>query len=338
MSYRLLTLLLWPIFFIYTLKISLRDKSPRYFFQRLGFAYVKQKRSNIWIHCASVGEVNTYFPLHIKCIEEYPHATFIITTNTVTGAHTVIKKISQYDLKQTQHCYLPIESSFAIKRFITAYKPSQCLIMETEIWPLLYQRCNKNNISISIINGRLSQRTLNTHRWVKSLYKNSLSMVKQIICKSQDELNHFLTLGAKPEQCIVGGNLKFTFIDQTQIIQAIKINDRQYVVAASTHDDEELQLATLWKKINTELLLVIIPRHPNRSHQIQKQLNTLNIQYSIRSKKQTVFNDTKIYLADTLGELTSFMQGAEFVFMGGSLIQHGGQNILEPGNGLFEKT
>jgi len=326
MTYRLLTKLLWPVFFIYTLKISLRDKSFRYFLQRLGFSYPVQKSRTMWIHCASVGEVNTYLPLHLKLLEHFHDTQFVITTNTVTGASTV----ARHNIERTRHCYLPIESGFAIKYFIKAWQPSQCLIMETEIWPLLYQLCHKNNISISIINARLSHRTLSANRWIKSLYKTSLSQVSKILCKSDEELENYKSLGANNTQLSVAGNLKFTSIDTPQSLQAITLDNRAYCVAASTHHDEERQLATLWNKLNPDMLLVIVPRHPNRSKAIQKQLTTLNINFSVRSQQQTLSDDTKIYLADTLGELTQFMMGAEFVFVGGSLIKHGGQNILEP--------
>ncbi|MCW9047804.1 MAG: hypothetical protein OQK46_06970 [Gammaproteobacteria bacterium] len=326
MSYRLLTIFLWPVFFIYTLKIAIRDKSSRYLLQRLGFSYASQKNRTIWIHCASVGEVNTYLTLHLKLLEHHPDKQFVITTNTVTGASTV----ARHNPPRTQHCFLPIESKFAISRFLKQTKPSLCLIMETEIWPLLYQTLYTNKIPISIINARLSHRTLSANNWVKSIYKTSLSYVDKILCKSSEELTNFKTLGADNQQLLVAGNLKFVSASNNLHVTAINLKGRTYCVAASTHNDEELQLATLWKNLNPDMLLVIVPRHPNRSKQIQKQLNSLNIEYAVRSQPSTLQDKTKIYLADTLGELTNFMKGAEFVFIGGSLIKHGGQNILEP--------
>ena len=326
MSYRLLTLFLWPVFFIYTLKIALRDNSRRYFLQRLGFSYPLQKNKSIWIHCASVGEVNTYLALHLKLLECFPNTNFIITTNTVTGANTV----KRHKLPRTQHCYLPIESGFAIKRFLKTTNPSLCLIMETEIWPLLYKLTNFKHIPLSIINARLSHRTLSANNWVKSVYNTSLTYVDKILCKSNEELVNFKTLGAQSKQLLVAGNLKFVSTNNEYQEKPIKLDGHTYCVAASTHHDEELQLAILWKKLKPGMLLVIVPRHPNRSKQIQKQLDSININYAVRSQSSSLQNKTEIYLADTLGELTNFMIGAEFVFIGGSLVKHGGQNILEP--------
>ena len=326
MIYRLLSIALWPLFLIYTLKIALRDKSSRYFFQRLGFSYPSKKTKTIWIHCASVGEVNTCLPLHHKLLAQFPDTHFVITTNTVTGSSTVLRA----NLKRTQHCFLPIESAFAISRFLNAWQPSQALIMETEIWPLLYKKCHLKNIPISIINARLSHRTLNANNWIKALYKTSLCYVNKILCKSENELNNFKALGASNKQLIVAGNLKFTFTDNLKTATPINLDNRKYCVAASTHNNEEEQLANVWNKLDTDILLVIVPRHPHRSKQIQKQLSTLNINFSVRSKKQNINETTRVYLADTLGELAQFMQQAELVFIGGSFIKHGGQNILEP--------
>ena len=333
MSYRIVVFLLWPVFFLYTLKIALRDRSSRYFLQRLGFSYAKKTGSKAnntyWIHCASVGEVNTYIPLHRKLIEQFPNTDFIITTNTSTGASTV----ARHAIERTTHYYLPIESSFAIKRFLKAVQPARCLIMETEIWPLLYKHCSKLHIPISIINARLSHRTLNANRWIKNIYKESLRGVEKIFCKSQQEVLNFKQLGATDEKLLDTGNLKFASADETDISQAIDLNSRPYYVVASTHHDEEQQLAQLWSELGRELnsntVLVIVPRHPNRSEQIQKQLVNLKLNFAVRSKQQALDENTNIYLADTLGELTGFMAGADCVFIGGSLIPHGGQNILE---------
>ena len=326
MSYRLLTIILFPVFFLYTLKIALRDKSLRYFSQRLGFGYPHQNSKTIWIHCASVGETNTYLPLHLKLLENHPDTHFIITTNTTTGADTV----KRHKAPRTTHCYLPIESSFAIKQFIKTCKPQRCLIMETEIWPLLYRHCYKQNIQIDIINARLSHRTLDANKWIKSVYKQSLNKVNRILCKSAFELNNFTSLGAKPEQLKIAGNLKFTSVEKTSANLANNFVNRPYCIAASTHNNEEQQLAALWGRLTTDKLLVIAPRHPNRSEQIQKQLNELDLNYAVRSLHQTINKNTQVYLADTLGELNDFMVYADFVFIGGSLIKHGGQNLLEP--------
>ncbi|VAW65142.1 3-deoxy-D-manno-octulosonic acid transferase [hydrothermal vent metagenome] len=325
MDYLFLTILIWPIFFLYTVKIAIRDKSLRYLLQRLGHAYPQQSEGHIWIHCASVGEVNTLMPLLHKLLEQFPESRFVITTNTTTGAQTV----ARHNPERTQHCYLPVESFFSINRFLYAWQVQQCLIMETEIWPLLYSCCARQHIEITLINARLSHRTLTAGKWLKKQYRESFKKVNRILCKSEQELNNFKTLGATNEQLYVCGNLKFTIADKSAHTPPVNLSNRTYCVAASTHDDEERQLSQLWQKLNSEDLLVIVPRHPERSEKIQKQLNKLDIHYAVRSKQDNISHNTDIYLADTLGELTSFIAAAKIVFMGGSLIPHGGQNLLE---------
>ncbi len=327
MSYRLLTLLLWPLLFLYSAKIAWRDKSLNYLQQRLGFNY-RNSKCDLWIHCASVGEVNTYLPLHKKLLAQYPEMQCLITTNTTTGAQTVQRQ----KLKHTRHCYLPIESGFAISRFLNAAQPQQCLIMETELWPLLYRHCAKKNIRITLINARLSHKTLRANKWIRQLYRDTLRHVNKILCKSTNEYQHYLQLGASETQLEVVGNLKFSITAHTDSQTANlpdELQQRGYCVAASTHHNEEQQLAQLWQQLDTPHLLVIVPRHPNRSEQIQKQLSGLQINYAVRSKQQTVDASTRVYLADTLGELRQFIAGARCVFIGGSLVDHGGQNILE---------
>ncbi|MCW9014673.1 MAG: hypothetical protein OQL06_12890, partial [Gammaproteobacteria bacterium] len=184
---------------------------------------------------------------------------------------------------------------------------------------------------IAIINGRLSHKTLNTSNWIKQQYKASLNLVDKILVRNDQEKNNFIQLGASPEKLEVLGNLKFSLHISDSENQLDNFTSRPYILAASTHDNEELQLAQLWKKLQPDNhLLVIAPRHPERTRSILQQLAPLDLDIAVRSKQQTITSTTDIYLADTVGELVSFMRGADIVFMGGSLVPHGGQNLLEP--------
>lgn len=338
--YRLLTYLLAPVFLFYTLRISFRDRSWRYCLQRLGFSYslsinniaaeqYNKQQQPIWIHCASVGEINTYVLLHKQLVQQYPQHQFLITTNTTTGASNLLSAIKRDATPRTLHSFLPIENNVCIAAFLNFWQPQRCLIMETEIWPLLYSHCQQRHIQIDILNARLSHRTLNGPGWIKKYYQQSLQSVKQILCKSEQERQHFLQLGANASQLVIAGNLKFAHQDINTTDTDSRLIDRAYCLAASTHHNEEQLLADLWLQINTDRLLVIAPRHPNRSAQIQKQLRQLNVRYAVRSKQQIIEDDCQIYLADTLGELNRLMRDADFVYIGGSMIKHGGQNILE---------
>ena len=327
MSYRFLTLLLWPIFFIYTLKIARRHSDKRYLKQRLGWSLPLLNKKPIWIHCASVGEVNTFLPLLKLLNKNYPEEKFLITTNTPTGALIVESR----QLKNTKHCYLPYDSFSAVSRFLNYVQPKLALIMETEIWPQLYKQCKIRNIPISIINGRLSSKTLDTNNWIKKLYKITLENIDNVLVRSEQDKNNYIKLGADEKNISVIGNLKFSNETSIEIKVLQNFTNRSYVLAASTHDDEEYQLAKMWQSINNQgQLLVIAPRHPDRTESILQKLKPLNLNIAVRSKSNEITEQTDLYLADTLGELKSFIKNAEVVFMAGSLIPHGGQNLLEP--------
>jgi len=325
LPYRLLLRLLFPVLALYTLRRSFRDGNRRYFWQRFGLQQPKLQHP-IWLHCASVGEVNAAAPLLDALLKQHPNETFLLTSNTPTGQQTAKKRWGN----KIHLSYLPLDYSLFMQLFLKATQPRCALIMETEIWPNLYQLCQRQRISISIINARLSPRTLNSHAVFRHAYQEALKNVT-VLAKSKQDSRNFQILGTPPAQIQVVGNLKFA----QQKIPASQTNpmQRPYLLAISSHDDEELRLAKVWQQIQAEYpnhLLVIAPRHPERRQQILQKLAPLQLNIAVRSKQEAVKKQTDLYLADTLGELNLFMPHAELIFIGGSLIPHGGQNLLEP--------
>ena len=327
MSYRLLMLLLWPVWFIYTLRIAWRERDGRYFKQRLGYGLTLQNNAPLWIHCASVGEVNTWLPLHQLLLQQYPTLHFVITTVTPTGARTVLK----HALKNTQHVYLPIDTPAAVKRFLQKIRPRLALIMETELWPELYRQCQQNLTPLVIVNARLSHKTLNANSWIRKLYADALRRVSRILARGQDDADGYLSLGANPGLIQTIGSLKFSALPLQPATLLPELANKKYILIASTHADEEWQLAQLWKKLSMmDVLLVIAPRHPQRRDAILRQLAPLAQSIAVRSRGDVITSATRIYLADTLGEMLPLMSQAMLVVMGGSFVPHGGQNCLEP--------
>jgi 3-deoxy-D-manno-octulosonic-acid transferase len=203
--------------------------------------------------------------------------------------------------------------------------------METELWPLLYRQCHRRQIPISIINGRLSARTLHSNNWVRTRYRQALAQVDHVLCRTAADRQAFIQLGMDQQGCEILGNLKFAQPLTTSTGPLAELADRPYVLAASTHDDEEWQLSKIWAGMSKHpQLLVIAPRHPQRARAILEQLRPLHIKIAQRSRADSVTDATDVYLADTLGELGALIAGAELVFIGGSLIPRGGQNLLEP--------
>jgi 3-deoxy-D-manno-octulosonic-acid transferase len=323
----MLMIVLAPLLMCHSVWQALRAKSLRLGLQRLGLAYPQRDDQPIWIHAASVGEVNAVIPLIKKLRIRYPQINIIITTITPTGAANASNKLP-HDI---QHVFLPIDQTWSVSRFLKALNPRVALIMETEIWPQLYHHCAKQNIPLMVINGRLSERTLNTMAWIRRIYTTTLSTVGRVLARSETDKEHFIALGVAPEKIKTLGNIKYAQCDETKIPTKRSITQRPYVLAASTHDDEELRFLRIWQSIDThDHLLIIAPRHPQRIREILAQLNPLCGNIAIRSQNDLITEDTQVYIADTLGELELFIQGAELVFMGGSLIPRGGQNILEP--------
>ncbi|HEY9051413.1 MAG TPA: 3-deoxy-D-manno-octulosonic acid transferase, partial [Gammaproteobacteria bacterium] len=293
----------------------------------LGFGYAGFAEKVIWLHCASVGEVNTALPLLKLLVDKYPRQKIVISTNTCTGA-TIIERNK---LHNVMHCFLPLDGVFAVNHFLEAIQPKLAIIVETELWPSLYGACRKKSIPVAIVNGRLSPKTLQAKGFIRKEYKKSLQIVDHVLARSAQDKASYIELGAVAESVEVVGNLKFAQRVMHEQKALPNFTDRAFVLAASTHDDEEYQLAAIWKQLQRpDYLLVIVPRHPERGMGIVRQLHKLQLNIALRSRNDDIDEKTDVYIADTIGELTAFIEKASLVFMGGSLISRGGQNLLEP--------
>ena len=323
--YKLLLLILFPPLALYTLWQSFRAFEFRYFLQRLAIFFPhKVTKNGIWIHAASVGEVNAVIPLLIKIQNEFPELPLTITTNTVTSASIVKTQLP----KTIQHYYFPLDYRYAVKRIIKKIKPKVVFIVETEFWPNLYLELDKQKIALNIINGRISEKTLHAKKWLKDIYAEILPRVTYVYSRSETDQSRFIELGLPKDKTQVLGNIKFSALS-TEKVEPTNLN-RTYVLAASTRDNEEQLIVDAWIKTqDNKHLLVIVPRHPHRLAEILKQLNSFNLNIAVRSKKDSLSADTNIYIADTIGELKQFIAGSEFVLMGGSFVEKGGHNILE---------
>jgi 3-deoxy-D-manno-octulosonic-acid transferase len=326
LAYRLLIILLSPAILGHIIWLSIKNKESRYFWQRLGFHCSDLPTGGLWFHCASVGEVNTLLPLLKNLQARNAQLTFILTTNTITGGRIVTRQKLDY----LYHCYLPFDWMNCIRRFIARAKPAELYVMETEIWPNLFAACEQKKIPLCLINARLSSKTTSANRFVKSLLRLSLAKVKAIYARSDNDADAYRQLGADEHIIKTIGNLKFTTainISQPAESRNLAIN-RDYVLLASTHQDEEKRFYDIWKQLNRDELLVIAPRHPERSASIISQLDCKDI--AVRSKGDEITTQTKIFLLDTIGELKDLFAAAKLVIMGGSFTAIGGHNIMEP--------
>tara|TARA_B100000945_G_scaffold96684_2_gene75603 strand:- start:6536 stop:7759 length:1224 start_codon:yes stop_codon:yes gene_type:complete len=322
--YNLLVYILSPIIIIKILYDSLqRGNDSNFIKQRLGLLSFKKNQETIWLHASSVGETKIALKL-LKTFREKNLNDQIVITTTTKSSKAILDKSNE----NFKHYYLPFDFLLTIGRFIKAINPKICIIIETEIWPNMINICAKRKTPIIIVNARLSKKTLNANMLIKKIYVNTLSLINGIYCKSEREKENYLILGANQKKVSVLGNIKLC--ESSNDIGRDRLIERKYVLAASTHPGEERQIITEWLKINDKrTLLVIVPRHPERLGDILSDIPLSLVRVAIRSKKDKIRNNTQIYIADTIGELEDFMQHCEFVFMGGSLVDHGGQNFLE---------
>ena len=334
--YRFLLWLLFPAVVAFTIAIALRDGSARYLAQRLGCLRAANTATRpLWIHCASVGETNTALILVKAWLNRHPDDAFTFTTNTITAARVLAAHARKAAHGQIRHYYLPLDYPLFCRRFLNVVKPRCALIMETEIWLNLFSECRSRNIPLLIINARLSQQTLNGGRRFKSYYRQSLAAATRILARNEQDAAAFTALGAKPDTVETVGNLKQAAppADADSLPNLI---NRRYLLAASTHEDEEMQAARAWRRALASgnypenPLLVIAPRHPQRGRTIAQQLKKQGFQVRLKSHDPLLQENTDVYIADTIGELPALIRHADLVFMGGSLTPIGGHNVFEP--------
>ncbi len=324
--YRMVFYLALPFLVIYTSARAAQDGGTRYLRQRLGMR-LPSLQNPLWIHCASVGEVLAVAPLLELIMRKHTEIAIVVTTNTSTGARVLRHNFGD----RITHAYLPLDFRGGVRRFLQQVNPRCALIFETEIWPELFHQCDMFKLPLFIVNGRLSKRTLQAPGFVRALYAETLNRVVGILARSKEDARSFKSLGAQQDRVIMLGNLKFARPDNWTPERLVNPIGRAYWLAASTHADEEVRVAQTWKKVHSgDHLLVIAPRYPRRGIGIARKLTALGWQVSLRSRNDPITTATQIYVVDTLGEMPAFMQHAQFVFMGGSLVNRGGHNILEP--------
>ena len=321
-SYRLLSLLLLPVWLFHAITHARKFAVADYLRLRSCANSIKPQ-GQIWVHAASVGEVESVSPLVSGLLDQ--GQTILFTSFTATGFLTIKRNFSD----QVQASIIPIDFIWHCRRFFRQHSIKCCLLMETELWPELLYQAARNNIPIIQLNARLSKKSLEAPLFVRSLLRRTLAYISLHLTRDENDKTNLISLGAAPRRIKVIGNLKSRATVQ---VGAAKLVDRPYVLLASSHADEELQLLQHRPQKHRRQLIVIAPRHPKRSQDIQRHLNSLNVKYAVRSLSQPVTDNTEVYLADTLGELKSFMAHAQIVIMGGSFDQTGGHNLLEPAN------
>lgn len=314
-------------------------RSPAYrsrWQERFGFLpWHDAEKPVIWLHAVSVGEVNAAAPIITRILEEYSNYQVLVTTVTPTGAATV----EQHFADDVIHRYLPYDLPFSVARFLKCVRPLLLITMETEIWPNLYHACEDSGIPVLIINARLSKKSAKGYRLVSSLMRQTLEKVDVIAAQTSQDANRFASFGATKDKVVVAGNLKFdisvpaSIIEQAQSLKRYFSVNRPIWIAASTQEGEEEIVLEAHKKILKEYadaVLILAPRHPERVTKVSSICNKLGLDYVKRTDQSPFPNECNVYLLDTLGELQLHYAASQIAFVGGSLVNTGGQNMMEP--------
>jgi 3-deoxy-D-manno-octulosonic-acid transferase len=237
------------------------------------------------------------------------------------------------------HVYAPLDLPGAVKRFLDRIRPSLLIIMETEIWPNLYFQAARRGIPIMIANARISDRSISGYRRFRSLTVDALKQVSQIAAQSERDVERLIDIGADEHKVEVTGNLKFevklrpSLAETGESIHLAWGANRQVLVAGSTHEGDEGPLLTAFSgllQVFPDLLLVLVPRHPERFSRAAQSARSAGLTVSLRSDGVSCPSATQCFIIDSMGELLTYYAACDVAFVGGSLAATGGHNVLEP--------
>ena len=325
-----LIFLLSPLILIFRL---LKKKEDVRRFKEKFCIFSKNKNSGklLWFHGASVGEIQSITPLIEKLEKNKRIKTILITSNTLSSS----KIFQKLKLKKTIHQFFPIDTNFLIKKFLNYWKPSAAFFVDSEIWPNTIYNLDKNKIPIILINGRITKSSFEKWKKLPSFSRDIFDKINLCFPSSKQSEKYLKELGVKRIKFI--GNLKFSQSENEKLSKSNNeienfIKNKKTWCASSTHNTEELICGLVHKNLKKKyknLLTFIIPRHIERTDAIIKELNDINLITHTHETKKKIPKNTDIYIVNSYGKTKSFYNICKNIFLGGSLIKHGGQNPLE---------
>lgn len=333
--YSLVIRLALPISLYYLIWRGLRQSE---YFNRWSerFALYRGERlpSCLWIHAVSVGEVNAAVPLLEALRERHPGQPLLVTTTTPTGSARVRALWGD----TVRHVYLPYDLPGAVRNFLSHFQPRLALVMETEIWPNLFAGLERRGVPVIIANARLSERSLKAYRPIAPLVRAAMATIDCVAAQSAADAMRYRTLGAHPDKVEITGNLKYDLpLPEGVVEQALRWRqgwgDRPVWIAASTHPEEEAVVMEAHRAVLAyapRALLLWAPRHPERFAAVLATAARSGMKTGSRREEALPGSDTEVFVVDTLGELMAFYAASDVAFVGGSLQEIGGHNLLEP--------
>lgn len=305
------------------------DRARRY--ERYGYPSTERPTGPlVWFHAASVGESMAVLALIERVHAHGVHA--VMTTGTVTSAKVVAKRLP----RGAFHQYVPLDLEQAVNRFLDHWKPDLAVFTESEIWPTCIERLRHRRIPHVLVNARMSDKSYARWKNAPQVASALFESFSHVIAQSSLDAERYRKLGARP--VVVSGNLKVDTkelpYDEAELRRvAGHLTGRHAFIAASTHRGEEQILLDVFKRLKPafpQLLLILVPRHPERGDEIEALAQGLSLDVARRSRKEAIRAITDVYLGDTIGEMGLYLRMAPIVYMGRSLAGYGGQNPLEP--------
>ena len=324
-----LILLVSPLIIFYRL-LRKKEDLKRFKEKFCYFSKKKLKGRLLWFHGASVGEILSVIPIIKQLEKDKRIKQILMTSNTLSSS----KIISNLGLKKTTHQFLPIDTNYHTKQFLRYWRPSIAIFIDSEIWPNLITNIKKDKIPLILLNARLTKGSFKKWKLFNSFAKSLFKKFDLCLPASLESKKYLKILGSKKIKYV--GNLKFSESENEKVFLKNHLKKffkkKRIWCASSTHDSEEKLCGIVHKSLKNRyknILTIIIPRHVNRVKDIILEMKKLNLKVHLHNSKNTIQNNTDIYLVNTYGETKSFFKICKIVFLGGSIIEHGGQNPLE---------
>lgn len=333
--YSVLLALATPLVFVYFALRGLRDR--RYLArwgERLGRRSTPDGPYDFLVHAASLGEVNAASPLVAALLDRQPQPRILLTTITPTGS----QRVSEVFGDRVAHQYLPLDLPGVMGRLLDRARPAALVVVETEIWPNLYHAARKRKLPLVMANARLSRKSLRGYQRMKGLIAPALQGVHRILAQGERDAVRFRRCGARPESVERAGNLKFdirlppSLLETGELLRAGWGVQRPVLVAGSTHEADEAVLYPAFLRIleqHPQALLVLAPRHPERFARVLQDATAAGLTVQAWSESRLP-GPAQCLVIDTMGELLNYYAAADVTFVGGTLAEIGGHNLLEP--------
>ena len=327
-AYYLITTVFYYVLYPYLyFRILKKKECPLRYQEKLGVSLkVRNDGYLMWFHCSSIGELKSIFPI----IDHYLKKNQILVTTSTLGSNEVFQK-KYHNTKNIIHQYAPIDSPQIIKKFFKKWKPNIIFFAESEIWPNQIFYAKNNNIPIILVNARISNKSFIKWKLIKNSMNKILNCFDLILCQSNESVDYFNYFGTNNIKIL--GNLKFVVSEDFENKEEnLNLQKRLIFVALSTHSSEEEVCIRIHASLKSEypnLLTIIIPRHINRIPEIQKLIINFNLNFLIAETIDNLENNTDILIINSYGNTKKILKSSKYVFIGGSLVNHGGQNPIE---------